>query len=151
MLAQTELNNKTITIIFNPKHIDTQSNLSIADTFMHEALHAEIYRVIYEKFPNDGKKLEKYLKERKYYKLWDYYSKYKEEDYNHRYMADIKFEVMTSFLSEFDKSFTAEELKAYVWLSFSGTAPWNELTEDETKKYRTIAHEIEKKSSKECN
>ncbi len=63
MLAQTELDNKTITIIFNPKHIDTQSNLSIADTFMHEALHAEIYRVIYEKFPNDGKKLEKYLKE----------------------------------------------------------------------------------------
>ena len=59
-------------------------------------------------------------------------------------MADVKFEVMTSFLSEFDKSLTAEELKAYVWLSFSGTAPWNELTEEERKKYRTTAHEIEK-------
>ena len=92
------------------------------------------------------------MKERKYYKLWDYYSKYKEgEGYHHRYMADIKFEVMTSFLSEFDKSLTAEELKAYVWQSFYGTAPWNELTEEERKNYRTTAHEIEKKSSKECN
>lgn len=97
------------------------------------------------------KKLEKYLKERTYYKLWDCYSKYKEEDYHHRYMADIKFEVMTSFLSEFDKSLTAEELKAYVWISFSGTAPWNELTEEERNNYNTTAHEIEKKSSKECN
>lgn len=152
VLAQTELNNKTITIIFNPKHIDTQSNLSIADTFMHEALHAEIYRILNEKYHKDEKELEKYLKKRTYYKLWDYYSKYKEGDgYHHRYMADIKFEVMTSFLSEFDKSLTAEELKAYVWLSFSGTAPWNELTEEERKKYDTTAHEIEKKSSKECN
>ena len=92
------------------------------------------------------------MKERTYYKLWDYYSKYKEgEGYHHRYMADIKFEVMTSFLSEFDKSLTAEELKAYVWQSFYGTAPWNELTEEERKKYNTTAHEIEKKSSKECN
>ena len=66
-------------------------------------------------------------------------------------MADIKFEVMTSFLSEFDKSLTAEELKAYVWQSFSGTAPWNELTKEERNNYRTTAHEIEKKSSKECN
>lgn len=60
-------------------------------------------------------------------------------------MADIKFEVMTSFLSEFDKSLTVEELKAYVWQSFYGTAPWNELTGEERNNYRTTAHEIEKK------
>ena len=118
------MNNKTITIIFNPKHIDTKSNLSIADTFMHEALHAEIYRILNEKYHKDEKELEKYLKERTYYKLWDYYSKYKEgEGYHHRYMADIKFEVMTSFLSEFDKSLTAEELKSLCLDKFFGNCP----------------------------
>lgn len=157
-LAETDVvDNSTIKITFNEKYIDEFSNVYLAETFMHEALHAEIYRILYEYLKKDPnatyteRELKEYLTKRKYHKLWDYFSKYGFKKFQHEYMADYKVEIMSSFLLEYDNSLTKEQIESYVWKGLKATEAWKNLTEFQKNKYDNLLKATESKASKECN
>lgn len=157
-LAETDVvDNSTIKITFNEKYIDEFSNVYLAETFMHEALHAEIYRILYEYLKKDPnatyteRELKEYLTKRKYHKLWDYFSKYGFKKFQHEYMADYKVEIMSSFLLEYDNSLTKEQIESYVWKGLKSTEAWKNLTEFQKNKYDNLLKATESKASKECN
>ena len=124
---------------------------------MHEALHAEIYRILYEYLKKDPnatyteRELKEYLTKRKYHKLWDYFSKYGFKKFQHEYMADYKVEIMSSFLLEYDNSLTKEQIESYVWKGLKSTEAWKNLTEFQKNKYDNLLKATESKASKECN
>ena len=157
-LAETDVvDNSTIKITFNEKYIDEFSNVYLAETFMHEALHAEIYRILYEYLKKDPnatyteRELKEYLTKRKYHKLWDYFSKYGFKKFQHEYMADYKVEIMSSFLLEYDNRLTKEQIESYVWKGLKATEAWKNLTEFQKNKYDNLLKATESKASKECN
>ena len=95
--------------------------------------------------------LKKYLLEKKYNKLWDYFKKYEFHNLQHQYMADLKIEVMSSFLKSFDSYLTEDQRKSYIWYGLRETEAWDKLSSLEKEKYKRLYEETETKASKKCN
>lgn len=161
-VAETTAIGNKVKIKFNENLITSKSNLFLITTFIHEAIHAEIYRILMEKISyeqtNGGvtatytkEELKNYLVEKKYYKLWDYFSLYGNGMFQHEYMANFKVNTMVNFLSTYDNSLSSETKNAFAWITLMDTIAWKNLSEDQQKKYQKDYIDYEKTGSKNCN
>ncbi|URM35221.1 hypothetical protein [Flavobacterium anhuiense] len=122
-----------ISIIFN----DTKLNrpfLDIAKSFMHEIIHAEIYRQLLDLAKTNGAIDEKEIKRLAVLpnknELLEYYGYYK-RGIQHELMAEKYRETIISFLREVDGSLTQKQYEAIAWQGLQGTTAWKKMTANE--------------------
>lgn len=161
-IAETSVDGNKVKIKFNEDLINTKSNLFLVTTFIHEAIHAEIYRILMEKITYNQtngstsasytkEELKSYLIEKKYNKLWDYFSLYGNGTFQHEYMANFKVNTMINFLSNYDNSLSDDTKNAFAWITLMETIAWNKLSNDQINKYKKDYIDYEKIGSKTCN
>ncbi|MRX68637.1 hypothetical protein SAMN06265349_101343 [Flavobacterium resistens] len=121
--------NYIITITFNENTLSNKPALEIARTFIHEMIHAEMFKkLLYLASTNgaiDGGKLAEALNQHDYPVLYGYYTKYGIDGMQHQQMADLYRETIVSFLKGFDNTLTQAEYEALAWQGLQGTDAWN--------------------------
>ena len=143
-LAETsEPVNYQIQIIFNKdKDWTNMPKIVIADTFMHEMIHAEIFRKLLSLASSNGNidvnLLKQYLNAHNYPGLFDYYVRYVKGDssFQHESMAAHYVTIMVNFLKQmYGTKYTDVEYKTVVWMGLKGTTAWNLLPQSEKTLY----------------
>lgn len=141
--AQTSApQNYIITITFNENNLD-RPNLSIARTFIHEMIHAEIFRKLISVSQTSNIQALTpeimQLLQNDYPGLYDYYLRWKNNiphgmnltSAQHQVMAQHYRDIIKQALIEFDDSHTQEVYEALSWIGLKNTIAWNSLSQAE--------------------
>ncbi len=138
--AQTSApDNYVITITFNENNLD-RPLLSIARTFFHELIHAEIYRKLLSVWQHPSlngltfSELENIRND--FPGLVDYYTRWKENipvgmnltDAQHQAMAQHYRDIIIEVLEQIDNSQSSEVYNALSWVGLQGSIAWNNLS-----------------------
>ncbi|MDQ8140840.1 hypothetical protein [Chryseobacterium sp. CFS15] len=143
-LAETNPpSNYWIKIIFNKnKDWENTPKAVIADTFMHEMIHAEIYRKLISLASTNGNidvnKITADLLQHNYPGLFDYYVRFTkgDADAQHQLMAAHYVNIMVNFLKQvYGSQYTDIEYRTIVWMGMQDTKAWNLLPEVDRKLY----------------
>ncbi|WP_291070481.1 hypothetical protein [Empedobacter sp. UBA5039] len=120
----------------------------IADTFMHEMIHAEIFRKLLSIGSTNGNidvnKITQYLNNHNYPGLFDYYVERTVggENWQHEAMGAHYVNIMVNFLKQlYNNKYTDVEYKTVVWMGLKGTIAWNSLSQTERTLYETTWNE----------
>ncbi|WP_312133384.1 hypothetical protein [Empedobacter sp.] len=120
----------------------------IADTFMHEMIHAEIFRKLLSIGSTNGNidvnKITQYLNTHNYPGLFDYYVERTVggENWQHEAMGAHYVNIMVNFLKQlYNNKYTDVEYKTVVWMGLKGTIAWNSLSQTERTLYETTWNE----------
>ena len=148
-LADTHIPKESwIKIIFN-KNIDwnNRPEIVVAYAFIHEVIHAEMYRQLLEVANKNGSintaKLEQYVKNNNKKELFNEYIKdqYSKDstNYQHNIMAKKYINVVVDFLKEmYGSNYTDKEYLTIVWMGVQNTDAWNNLPKKEREEYKKI-------------
>ncbi|WP_018674820.1 hypothetical protein [Riemerella columbina] len=145
-LAETEPpSNYWIKIIFNKdKDWANIPKIVILDTFLHEMIHAEIYRKLLSLGSTHGNidinKITSDLLHHNYPGLFDYYVRYTKDDAaaQHNMMAKHYVEIMVNFLKQvYGNKYSDIEYKTVVWMGLKDTRAWNLLPKSDRDLYET--------------
>ncbi|MCZ8329743.1 MAG: hypothetical protein O9282_00370 [Flavobacterium sp.] len=147
--------NYTITITFNANNLN-RPGLSIARTFVHEMIHAEIFRKLLScaNLPNlnfnnysteEWKNFIISLKDN-YPGLYDYYLRYffnvpssqPVSDEQHQLMAQHYRTIIVNALKEYDNTKPESLYQALAWEGLKNTVAWNNLSTTEKNNINTI-------------
>ena len=147
--------NYTITITFNANNLN-RLGLSIARTFVHEMIHAEIFRKLLScaNLPNlnfnnysteEWKNFIISLKDN-YPGLYDYYLRYffntpsgqTLSDEQHQLMAQHYRNIIVNALKEYDNTKPESLYQALAWEGLKNTVAWNNLSTTEKNNINTI-------------
>lgn len=138
-----------IKIVFN-KNIDWEKRprIIIAYTFIHEIIHAEMFRKLLSVANNKGfiseAKLIKYMKENKKEELFNAYLESEsnpknQSEYQHEIMAKRYVSTIVEFLKDlYGDKYTDIEYKTIVWMGLSKTKAWENLPRIEREEYEQI-------------
>ncbi|MFV0142790.1 hypothetical protein [Empedobacter falsenii] len=138
-----------IKITFN-QNVDWNNTpkIIIADTFMHEMIHAEIFRKLLSIGSTNGNidinKITQYLNTHNYHGLFDYYVERTVggENWQHETMGAHYVNIMVNFLKQlYNNKYTDVEYKTIVWMGLKGTIAWNSLSQTERTLYETTWNE----------
>lgn len=140
----SEPKNYWMTIKFNQnKDWANIPKVVIAQTFMHELIHAEILRQLLAVANSNGNineaTLLEYAKNHKHIELFNAYvkSKTNDADFQHQYMAQKYITTIVNFLKQvYGTQYTDIEYKTVAWMSsLKGTKAWNLLPQSERDLY----------------
>lgn len=142
--------NYLIQIIFNgdpalpDSRIDNQPKLIIALTFIHEMIHAEIFRklmsvanlphVNFENLPQQQWETFMISLMNHFPGIWDYYLRYEVQNPNpspfqHQQMAQHYRSIIVSAISQYDNfQQPASVYEALAWIGLKNTVAWNNLS-----------------------
>lgn len=128
--------NYLITINFNENNLNRPS-LDIARTFIHEMIHAEMFRILLSLSSTNGEidviKLNTMLTEHNYPGLYDYYRRYGVNNMQHEQMAAHYRGVIVDLVKEYDNTLTNEQYQAIAWVGLKGTVAWTQMSSLERK------------------
>lgn len=148
---------KNITITFNTNALN-RPTLDIARTFMHEMIHAEMYRKLLTLSNVDGNidrgKLDKMIKGHDYTGLEDYYIRYGKsigEKMQHELMGAHYIGILKNFLRQVDPSISTSDAEAMAWRGLVGTYTWNIKSTSEKKRLLDAYENWAKTASTNCN
>jgi hypothetical protein len=126
--------NYLITIDFNKNNLNRPS-LDIARTFIHEMIHAEMFRILLSLSSTNGEidvfKLNTMLTEHNYPGLYDYYRRFGVNDMQHEQMAAHYRGIVVNLLKEYDNTLTNDQYQAIAWIGLKGTIAWKRLNDSE--------------------
>jgi hypothetical protein len=126
--------NNNIKITFNTNALN-RPILDIARTFIHETIHAEIFRKLLSLAPNNGQidvqLLNTMLTQHNYPGLYDYYNRFGINGMQHEQMAAHYREIIVNFLKEVEPSLSEEQYKAMAWVGLQDTTTWDTLSDSE--------------------
>ena len=115
----------------------------IAETFMHEIIHAEIYRKLLSLASSNGNidtnAITQQMLNHNYPGLFDYYVRYTKDntDAQHNLMAAHYVSVMVNFLKQvYGTQYSDLVYKSIVWLDMKNTTAWNLLPQTERDLYQ---------------
>ncbi|MDG1697585.1 MAG: hypothetical protein P8H93_01565 [Polaribacter sp.] len=140
--AQTSApQNYLITITFNENNLD-RPKLCIARTFIHEMIHAEIFRKLLSVAQHPSIQLDQnqLIQLRNDYPgLYDYYTRWKNNVPNginltspqHQVMATHYRGIIIEALKEYDNTKSDEIYEALSWVGLQNTIAWNNLSPNE--------------------
>lgn len=143
-LAETDPpSNYWIKITFNKdKDWTNIPKIVIADTFMHEMIHAEIYRKLLSLGSTHGNidvnKITSDLLSHNYPGLFDYYVRYTKDDTTaqHNMMGKHYVGIMVNFLKQlYGTKYSDSEYKTVVWMGLKETKAWYSLDKSERDLY----------------
>ncbi|MFN1219737.1 hypothetical protein ACKW6Q_22430, partial [Chryseobacterium kwangjuense] len=131
-----------ITITINSNNLN-RPTLDIARTFMHEIIHAEMFRILLSlASTSNGQinltELTNMLNTHNYPGIYDYFRRYELNDMQHEQMAAHYRGIVKNFLKQIDNSLTDEQYEAIAWQGLQGTERWNQLTASQKANINTI-------------
>lgn len=145
--------NSEIVIAFNDKELN-RPMLDIARTFMHEIIHAEMLRQLFDLARTDGaidkKELTNIANSSNRNELLEYYLKYK-GGAQHEFMALKYRDVLVSFLKEVDKNLTEKQYQSIVWIGLEETSMWEKMTPNEKADIENTYEAWRKSAPNNCN
>ncbi|WP_123891536.1 hypothetical protein [Chryseobacterium piscicola] len=141
-IAQTkEPINYWIKITFNQNwDYASTPKIILANAFMHEMVHAEMFRKLLTLAPNNGNfdlnLVLGYLNNNNYVGMFDYYIRFSSNntDVDHEIMGAHYINIMVNFLKQvYSSHYTDLEYRAVAWLGggLKGTRAWNLLPQSE--------------------
>ena len=148
-LADTHIPKESwIKIIFN-KNTDwnNRPEIVVAYAFIHEFIHAEMYRQLLEVANKNGSidlvKLQQYVKNNNQKELFNEYIKNRYSkaptNYQHNIMAKKYINVVVDFLKEmYGSNYTDKEYLTIAWMGVQNTDAWNNLPKKEREEYKKI-------------
>ncbi|KIC02659.1 hypothetical protein OA88_08140 [Flavobacterium sp. JRM] len=146
--------NYMISITFNSNNLGRPS-LDVARTFIHEMIHAEMFRKLLSLSASNGEidvtKLNQMLTEHNYPGLYDYYSRFGVNGMQHEQMASHYRETIVSYLKAYDSSLTQEEYESIAWEGLKETTTWNALSQTQKQKIADVYKQWLSKAGKACN
>ena len=118
--------------------IDINSNnlnrptLDIARTFMHEIIHAEMFRVLLSLASTSNGQLSvseitTLLNSNNYPGIYDYFRRFGLNNMQHEQMAAHYRGIIKNFLKQIDSSITDSQAESMAWVGLQGTVAWNNL------------------------
>ncbi|WP_143094876.1 hypothetical protein [Bizionia echini] len=137
--------NYLITITFNENNLD-RPNLSIARTFIHEIIHAEVFRKLLSAANQPNLNYTQYTEEQwrnyiinlrnNFEGLYDYYMRWKWDvphdqtpsDPQHEAMAQHYRDIVIQALMEYDPNQTNDVYEALAWEGLMGSGTFNATT-----------------------
>lgn len=133
-----------IKITFNKgKDWANTPKIVIAETFMHEIIHAEIYRKLLSLASVNGNidtnAVTQQMLNHNYPGLFDYYVRYTKDntDAQHNLMAGHYVSIMVNFLKQvYGTQYSDLVYKSIVWLDMKNTTAWNLLSQTERDLYQ---------------
>ena len=142
----SDLGKEWMKILINANTLAERPTLGVARTFIHETIHAEMWRKI--------KSVHGKISIQNFPGLFDYYSRYKMGDNGtaqHNLMAQHYIDIMADALKEFDSSYSDEVYKAIAWVGLTNTVAWNNKSGTEKNRIITIVKQLKQNGSKNCN
>ena len=127
-----------INIYFNPSFLSNASSAAVTTIFMHELLHAEILRSLWEAEANVE------LLEKNFPELYQIYINYPNplKDWHHEAIANLYRESIKNAMSE--TGYNSSNNEALSWLGLTRSVSWIQLlTETQRSAYRNV-HNIER-------
>ncbi len=137
--------NYLITITFNENNLD-RPRLFVARTFIHEIIHAEIFRKMLSCAGLPHVNFNNYTEEQwvnyiinlqnSFPGIYDYYVRWAVQNQNpsaqqHEMMAQHYRYIIEQALREFDNSHSDEIYEALAWVGLQNTVTWNNLSQTE--------------------
>ncbi|WP_035690622.1 hypothetical protein [Flavobacterium sp. F52] len=145
--------NYLIEISFNSNNLN-RPGIDIARTFMHEMIHAEMFRKLLSLSSTKGEidvtKLNQMLTQHNFPGLYDYYTRYGINGMQHEQMAAHYQNTMISFLKNYDSKLTAAQYEAIAWAGLKGTSSWNALTQAKKTSLINIYNSWLASANKQC-
>ncbi|UWY26333.1 hypothetical protein N4T20_11485 [Flavobacterium sp. TR2] len=146
--------NYLIDISFNLNNLN-RPGLDVARTFMHEMIHAEMFRKLLSLSSVNGEidatKLNQMLTQHNYPGLYDYYTRYGVNGMQHEQMAAHYMDTIISFLRGYDSGLTQSQYEAIAWAGLKGTASWNALSEAKKQSITSTYNSWLSTGSTQCN
>lgn len=146
-------NNFLITITFNSNNLN-RPGIDVARTFMHEIIHAEMFRKLLSLSSSNGEidvlKLNTMLTEHNYPGLYDYYRRYGVNNMQHELMAAHYRDLMIAFLKTYDNTLTEEQYQAIAWSGLKETSAWLQKTDLEKQKITDTYNSWYLSTNKNC-
>ncbi|KGO78812.1 hypothetical protein Q763_16630 [Flavobacterium beibuense F44-8] len=147
-ITTAPLNNNMITIIFNTDYL-SDPPLRVAGTFMHELIHATIFRWMLEAAetgalqPEEGMTQEELINyinnlRNDFPGIYDYYYQRRLPGWQHEQMAAHFMDIIIQAMKEYDSSQSEEVYEAIAWIGLKGTISWNNLTQEQRDNYNNI-------------
>lgn len=120
-----------ITITINSNNLNRPS-LDIARTFMHEMIHAEMFRILLSLAPTsngqiDVVELTNMLNSNNYPGIYDYFRRFGLNNMQHEQMAAHYRGIIKNYIKQIDSSITDSQADAMAWVGLQGTVAWNNL------------------------
>ena len=148
--------NYVITIDINENNLN-RPNLSIARTFIHETIHAEMFRKIMSILDNGGdlngltrSQWTNKLSNGDYPGIFDYYSRYGVNGMQHEQMAAHYISTISSLLEEFQSGLSQDIYNSMAWEGLKNTEAWFELKSD-TLAIKEVIRNFNSQGSENCN
>ena len=145
--------NYLITITFNENNLNRPS-LDIARTFIHEMIHAEMFRKLLSLSSSNGEidvlKLNTMLTEHNYPGLYDYYRRFGVNNMQHEQMASHYRGIIVDLLKEFDNTLTEEQYQAIAWTGLKETVAWTQMDDLQKNKILDIYNTWLTAAKKNC-
>ncbi len=144
---QDNVANYNINITFNgdtnlEASIHNKPKLVIAVAFIHEMIHAEVFRKMLSAAQQGHLNIDLYTTQNRidyvislrdnFEGIYDYYVERWKPDWGHEQMAQHYRNVIVSVISEYDNNqHTPEVYEALAWIGLENTIAWNNLTQPE--------------------
>mgnify|MGYP003624723525 CR=1 FL=1 len=155
--STTPPSNYIIEIKFNPNKLN-RPNLSIARTMIHEMVHAEMFRKILSIIDNGGdlngmtrSEWTNKLSNGDYPGIYDYYSRFGANKFQHEQMASHYRATMISIMKEFDNSQSDATYEALAWAGLHMTSAWNDLSPSKKTEIRNLWKSFDEKGGQSCD
>ena len=120
-----------IKITINSNNLN-RPTLDIARTFMHEIIHAEMFRILLSLAPTsngqiDIVQLNSMLNSQNCPGIYDYYRRFGVNNMQHEQMAAHFRGIIKNYLKHIDSSITDSQAESMAWVGLQGTVAWNNL------------------------
>ncbi len=148
--------NYIIEIKINPNKLD-RPILSIARTFIHEAIHAEMWRKIMS-ILNNGANLNGLTKNEwtqklfngDFHGIFDYYTRFGVSGFQHQQMATHYRKKISAFLKEFQPGLSQEIYDSLAWTGLKNTVAWNSLSTARKNEINNATTNLKRNGNKIC-
>ena len=123
-----------INITINSNNLNRPS-LDVARTFMHEMIHAEMFRILLSLASTsngqiDVSQLTTMLNSHNYPGIYDYFRRFGLNNMQHQQMSAHYIGIMKNYLKQIDNSITDSQAEAMSWVGLQGTIAWDDLGTD---------------------
>lgn len=141
-------------IKINPNNLN-RPNLSIARTFVHEIIHAEMFRKLLSLSSSNGQidvvNLRQMLQRGDYPGIFDYYTRFGVNGFQHEQMAAHYRRTIIEVLKVVQPGLNNDIYNSLAWAGLHGTAAWNNLSNEERLRIQRMYSNFDNNGSENCN
>lgn len=145
--------NYVINVGLNPNKFN-RPNLSIARTIIHEVIHAEMFRKMISLANNNGSidknLIRSMLANSDYPGMFDYFSRFGVNNFQHNLMGEHYITTMKDVLKEFQPGLPEDIYTALAWTGLKNTVSWNNLSDVEKNNINNTKIAFDNQGSEPC-